>query len=140
LAALMSRSWRARQDGHRHIRIWRGRSASRNPQAEHVFVLGYQRAVTTSWRPARWHLYSSWRRNSPHPQSEMARARRRLPTMLLTARSSIAIRSWPRTRPVVVLCRKSALALRALRWARATLPFALARLAEPRWQRASRRW
>ena len=62
---------------------WRGSSASRNPHAEHVFVLGYQRPVTTRRRPARSHLYSSWRRNSPHPQSEMARARRRLRTMFV---------------------------------------------------------
>ena len=95
-AALRSRSWRARQDGHRHARTRTGRSASRNPHAEHVLDEGYQRPITTRRRPARSHLYSSWRRNSPHPQSEMARARHRLRTMFFTTRSSIAIRSLPR--------------------------------------------
>ena len=37
--------------------------------------------MTTRRRPYRSHLYSSWRRNSPHPQSEIARARCRLRTM-----------------------------------------------------------
>jgi hypothetical protein len=79
-AALRPRPWRVRQDGHRHARVDKLSPASRNPQAEHVFVLGYQRPVTIRRRRARWRLYSSWRRNSPRPQPEMARASRRRQT------------------------------------------------------------
>ncbi len=50
------------------------------------------------------------------------------------------ITSFWRTRRVLARCRKSARALRTLRCARATLAAALAWLAEPRWQRARRRW
>ena len=115
-------------------------SASRYPHAEQVFELGYHLSSTTSSRPARWHLYSSWRRNSPHPQSEIARASRRLRTIPATFRSSITIVSAERTRRVLARCRKSRRALRTLRWARATLAAALARFADPFRQRARRRW
>src|SRR6185437_3243868 len=60
--------------------------------------------------------------------------------MPLTFRSSITIRSCSRTRRVLALCRKSCRASRTLRWARATLAFALARFAEPVCLRARRRW
>ena len=86
---------------------------------------GYQRSITISSRPYRWHLYSSWRRNSPHPQSEIARARNRLRTMPETFRSSITMTSAERTRPVLARCRKSCRASRTLRWARATFDLGL---------------
>ena len=50
------------------------------------------------------------------------------------------MRSAVRTRLVLARCRKSRRALRTLRCARATLAAALARLADPFWQRARRRW
>jgi hypothetical protein len=68
----------------------------------------------------------------PHPQSEIALASDRLRTMFLTARSSITITSWSRTRRVDVRCRKSARLARTFRWARATFALALARFADPR--------
>ena len=68
-------------------------SASRCPHAEQVLEDGYHRSSTTRSRLYRWHLYSSWRRNSPQPQSEIARASRRLRTMPETSRSSITIMS-----------------------------------------------
>jgi hypothetical protein len=80
-AALMSRSFRARQEGHVQCLVDRLSWASTCPHAEQVFELGYQRPITTSSRPYRPHLYSSWRRNSPQPQSEIARARWRLRIM-----------------------------------------------------------
>src|SRR5689334_12590394 len=140
LAALMSRSCRAPQDGHVHCLVDRLRPASRCPHAEQVLDEGYQRSMATRRRPYRWHLYVSWRRNSPQPQSEMARARCRLRTMFAIARSSITITSFSRTSRVLARCRKSWRAWRTLRWAWATLAAALARLAEPFWQRAMRRW
>ena len=45
-----------------------------------------------------------------------------------------------RIRRVLARCRKSARAWRTLRCARATAAAALARLADPFWQRARRRW
>ena len=99
----------------------------------------YQRPVTISCRPALAVLYASIWRKVPHPQSEMALASDRLRTMLCTARSSTTITSWPRTRAVVVRCRKSVRDARTFRCARATFALALARFAEPRWARASRR-
>src|SRR5262249_31479368 len=137
---LTSRSCRAPQDGHVQRRVPRLSQASRYPQAEQVLEDGYQRPITTSSRPYRSHLYSSWRRNSPHPQPEIARASRRLRTMFLTARSSITMTSAERTRRVLVRCRKSRRALRTLRWVRATLAAALARFLLPFWQRDRRRW
>src|SRR6266699_3094673 len=116
-------------------RVTRLSSASRCPHAEQVLELGYQRLITIRSRPARSHLQASWRRNSPQPQSEMAFASLRLRTMFLTARSSITITSLSRTRRVLARCRKSRRASRTLRLARATFALALARLAEPRWQR-----
>ena len=55
-AALISRSCRARQDGHVQCLVERLSSASRCPHAEQVLDDGYQRSITTSWRPYRWHL------------------------------------------------------------------------------------
>src|SRR5690348_7769030 len=139
-AAFTSLLCRVRQDGHCHVRVLRLRDGSRCPQAEQVLELGYQRSITIRWRPAFAALYSSCRRNSPQPQSEIALASDRLRTMFFTARSSITITSWSRTSRAEARCRKSARAARTLRWARATLALALARFAEPVWQRASRRW
>ena len=51
--------------------------------------------------------------------------------MFFTARSSITITSWSRTRRVLVRWRKSARDARTFRWARATFALALARFAEP---------
>ena len=115
-------------------------SASRCPQAEQVLLLGYQRSITIRRRPARAALYWSWRRNSPQPQSDIALASDLLRTMFFTARSSITMTSWSRTSRAEVRCRKSARDARTLRCARATLALALARFAEPCWQRARRRW
>ena len=140
LAALMSRSCRARQIGHVQCRVLKDSPASRCPHAEQVLDDGYQRSITTSSCPARSHLYSSWRRNSPHPQSEIARASRRLRTMPDTFRSSITIMPAERTSRVLARCRKSRRASRTFRWARATFALALARFAEPFRRRARRRW
>ena len=74
LAALMSRSCRVPQDGHCQVLVLRLSSASRYRHAERVFELGYHRSITTSCRLYRSHLYSSWRRNSPQPQSEITPA------------------------------------------------------------------
>ena len=76
-------------------------------------------------------------RRYPHAESEIALASLRLRTMFFTARSSRTITLWSRTRLVEVRWRKSA---RTFRWARAALALALARLADPGWQRARRRW
>ena len=138
-AALMSRSCRVRQDGHVQCLVFKLSSASRCPDAEHLFELGYQRPITIRCRPARAVLYSIIWRKVPHPQSLMALASDRLRTMFATARSSITITSWSRTRAVEVRCRKSARDGRTFRCARATFAFALARFAEPFWQRASLR-
>ena len=92
-AALMSRSWRVRQDGHVQYLVFKLSSASRCPHAEHVFELGYQRPITIRCRPALAALYASIWRKVPHPQSEMALASDRLRTMFCTARSSITITS-----------------------------------------------
>src|SRR5690349_6965391 len=139
-AALMSRSCRVPQDGHCHVLVLRLSSASRYPHAEQVFELGYHRSITIRCLPALAALYESMRRKVPQPQSEMALARDRLRTMPATFRSSITITSWSRTSRADVRCRKSCRDARTLRWARATLALALARLALPFWQRASRRW
>jgi hypothetical protein len=56
LAALMSRSCRAPQDGHLQCLVDRLRLASRCPHAEQVLDEGYQRSMTTRRRPYRWHL------------------------------------------------------------------------------------
>src|SRR5207237_3089723 len=56
-AALMSRSCRVPQDGHRHCLVDRLRSVSRCPHAEQVLLEGYQRSMTTRRRPYRSHLY-----------------------------------------------------------------------------------
>src|SRR5262245_61742034 len=137
-AALMSRSCRVRQPGHVQCRVDRLSVASRCPHAEQVLLLGYQRLITTRLRPARTALYVSCRRNSPHPQSEIALARCRLRTMFATARSSTTMVSYRRTRLVLARCRKSDRALRTLRCAAAAFALALVRLFEPRWQRAMR--
>ena len=50
------------------------------------------------------------------------------------------ITSRSRTSRADARCRKSAREARTLRCARATFALALARFAEPRWQRAMRRW
>src|SRR6476659_9032143 len=139
-AALMSRSCREPQEGHVQCRVDRLSSPSRYPHAEQDLELGYQRLITIRSRPALWHLYSSWRRNSPQPQPEMAFASLRLRTMFLTARSSITITSLPRTKRVLARCRKSRRASRTLRWARATFALALDRFTEPFRQRNRRRW
>src|SRR5215472_9582805 len=117
-AALMSRSCRVRHRGHVQCLVDRLSSASRCPHAEQVLDDGYQRSMTTSSRLARSHLYSSWRRNSPQPQSEIARASLRFFTMPQTLRFSITIVSAERTKRVLARCRKSRRALRTLRWAR----------------------
>src|SRR5690606_2257463 len=140
LAAFMSRSCRVPQDGHVQCRVERLSSASRCPHAEHVLLVGCHRSITTRRRPYFAALYSSWRRNSPQLESEIARARCRLRTMPRTLRSSITITSWSRTSRVVVLCRKSARASRTLACARATFTLALAQLFDPRCLRAMRRW
>ena len=124
-AALMSRSCREPHEGHVQCRVERLSSASRCPHVEQVLLDGYQRSTTISSRPTRSHLYSNWRRNSPEPQSEMTRARCRLRTMFLTARSSITIVLAERTRRVLARCRKSRRALRTFRWALATFTFGL---------------
>jgi hypothetical protein len=139
-AALTSRSCRVPQDGQCHVRVFRDNSASRCPHAEQVLDDGYQRSITITVRPALAALYSVICRKVPHPQSEMALAREWLRTMFFTARSSITITSWFRTRRVLALWRKSVRAARTFRCARATFAFALARFAEPFWQRASLRW
>ena len=139
LAALTSRSCRVPQDGHCHVRVLSERSASRCPHAEHVLELGYQRPVTIRCRPAVAALYSTMRRKVPQPQSEMALASDRLRIMFFTARSSITITSWSRTRRADERCRKSARDARTLRWARATFALALARFADPLTLRAMRR-
>src|SRR5215471_18040768 len=139
-AALMSRSCRVPHPGHVQCRVERLSSASRYPHAEQVLLDGYQRPVTTNVRPYRSHLYSIWRRNSRHPQPEIARASDRFRTMFLTARSSMTTMSFWRISRVLTRCRKSCRALRIFRWARATFALALARFADPRWQRAILRW
>ena len=138
-AALMSRSCRAPQDGHCHVRVLRLRSASRCPHAEQVFELGYQRSTAMTVRPWRWALYSSMDRNSAQPVQEIARASRRLRTMPATFRSSTAITSFSRTRRVLALCRKSRRASATLACALATLTARFTRFADPRWHRASLR-
>ena len=70
----------------------------------------------------------------------MALASRRLWTMPEMFRSSMTTVPAERTKRVLARCKKSRRALRTLRWARATFALALARFADPRWQRASRRW
>jgi len=114
-AALISRSCRVPQDGHCHIRVFKLSSARTCPHDEHIFDDGNHRSITITRRPARAALYSSISRKVPHPQSEIARATLRLRTMFLTARSSRLIRSWSRTRRVLVLWRKSVRAARTFR-------------------------
>src|SRR6266550_6151975 len=106
-AALMSRSCRVPQDGHCHVRVLRLRSARRCPHAEHVLDEGYHRSAVITCRPYLAALYSAMARKVPHPQSAIALASLRLRTMFFTARSSTAITSWPRTRPVLALWRPS---------------------------------
>ena len=125
--ALTSRSCRVRQDGHVQCLVVKLGSASRCPHAEQVLELGYQRPVTIRCRPALAALYSSIWRKVPHPQSQMALARDRFRIMLFTARSSITITSWSRTRAVEVRCRKSVRDARTFRCARATFALALTR-------------
>src|SRR5207244_1281396 len=139
-AALTSRSCRVPQDGHCHVLVDRLSTASKCPHVEQVFELGYHRSITTRCRPALAALYSTMRRKAPQPQSEIALASDRLRIMFFTFRSSITITSWSRTSRVEARCRKSCREARTLRWARATLALALARFAEPFWQRAIRRW
>ena len=115
---MMSRLCRVRQAGHVQCLVFRLSPASRCPHELHVLELGYQRSTGITCRPARSALYSIMRRKVPHPQSEMALASERLRTMFRTARSSIAITSWSRTRFVLTLCRKSARDARAFRCAR----------------------
>ena len=138
-AALMSRSCRARQAGHVQCLVFRLSSASRCPHAEQVLLDGNQRSATIRCRPYLAVLYSSIWRKVPHPQSLMALASEWLRTMFFTARSSITITSWSRTRAVEVRCRKSVRLARTFRCARATFALAFARFAEPFWQRASLR-
>src|SRR6266576_6184245 len=90
-----------------------------------IYTLSLHDALPIRCRPALDALYSTMRRKAPQPQSEMALASDRLRTMPATFRSSITITSWSRTSRAEARCRKSCRDARTLRWARATLAFAL---------------
>jgi hypothetical protein len=83
--------------GHVPWRVPRLSSTSGCPQAEHVLLEGYQRAITIRCRPA---LYSSMRRKVPHPQSEIAFASLWLRTMFLTGANACAAARGSRSPPL----------------------------------------
>src|SRR6266480_7552458 len=105
-AALWSRSCSA---PHRqvHDQSTRVSPALIAPHALHVLLDGYHRSAAHTLDPYQPVLSSSWRRNSPNPASEMARASRRLRTIPATFKLSTATARLVLASLVVSLCRKS---------------------------------
>jgi hypothetical protein len=76
--------------GHTQVRSDRVRSWLIVPHVEQVLLLGYHRSAVHTFDPYHPVLYSRWRRNSPNPASETARASRRSRIIPATCRFSTA--------------------------------------------------
>ncbi len=86
-----------------NVRTRRGSLAFTAPHPEHVFDDGNHRLATTRFPPFHAVLQASWRRISPNPASETARASFRCRTIPETLRSSTTMVPYSRVRLAVSL-------------------------------------
>ena len=132
LAALPSRSCSIPHAGQIQVLTDSANDSSTLPQSEHVLLEAKKRGARTTFEPCHRLLYSSILRKSPHPASEMWRARRPFLTSPLTLRSSSTTTDLVFARRVLSFCRKSTLMFRIRRCSRASRTADRRRLLDPR--------
>ena len=139
LAALISRSCRVPQAGHAQWRVprLRRRAGARTPSRS--CWTGYQRSTAMTARPERCGLVVEHGPESAHPVQEIARASERLRTIPATFRSSTAIASNRAHQAGTDLVQEILAGIGHPGVRPGDLDRSAGAVAEPFWQRASRR-